>query len=109
VHQLARPGPFERVLSLPDLVLVCHSVCVVAVMCVLVELGYQQRKQKGISRETPATLFLTNSTFKRLLRRYETSTNRKLRINLNQETAPATTAPAQSDNFFLQETNTTAF
>jgi len=37
-----------------------------------------------------------------------TSTNRKLRINLNHETAPASTAPAQSDNLFLQETNTTA-
>lgn len=108
VHQLARPGEFERLLSLPDLGLVCHSVCVVAVMCVLLELDYQQRRQKGISREIAAKLFLTNSTFKRLLMRCETSTNRKLRINLNHENAPASTAPAQSDNFFLQETNTTA-
>jgi len=57
VHQLARPGDFQRLLSLPDLGLVCHSVCVVAGMCVLVELGYQQKIKKGINREIPATLF----------------------------------------------------
>jgi hypothetical protein len=34
--------------------------------------------------------------------RCETSTNRKLRISPTHETEPSTTAPAQSDNFFLQ-------
>jgi hypothetical protein len=73
------------------------------------ELGYQQRRQKGINREIPAILFLTNTTFKRLLIRCGNSTSRKLRINPYHETAPASTAPAQSGNFFLQETNTTAY
>ena len=108
VHQLAGPGEFERLLSLSDSGLVCHSVYVVAVICVLLELGYQQTRQKEISREIPAILFLTNSTFKRLLMRCETPTNRKLRINMNHESAPTSTAPAKSDNFFLQKTNTTA-
>jgi hypothetical protein len=40
--------------------------------------------------------------------RCETSTNRKLRNNTYHETAPASTAPSKSDNFFLQKTNTTA-
>ena len=69
MHQLARPGEFERLLSLPDLGL-GQSVCVMAVMCVLLELGLQQTRQKGISTEMPSTLLLTNSTFKRLLRNF---------------------------------------
>jgi hypothetical protein len=108
VHQLARSGEIERLLSLPDLGLVCHSVCVVAAMCVLLELGCLQTRQTGISRETPTTLLLTNSTFERLLMRCATSTNREHRIYLNHETAPTSTAPAKSDNLFLQETKTTA-
>ena len=51
MHQLARPGEFERLLSLLDLGLVCHSVCAVAVMCVLLELGYQQRRQKELAEK----------------------------------------------------------